>query len=247
MHTILRSLPALLLATIAHSTLPAFADVASDGASTLLEETFANCPPGNYNGNPAAGPGKIKTWRGPVENLFGSFEIIEASGLPAPLLSALAIRDTAGTRDQAPSLVLTWPPVDAGAPGSVVVEFHYKILPPSTDVPGKPRHYRADILAGGAWSKAICNVILEQGQIRLHDGQKASSLGPCKAGQWQSLRLEVDTSARTFNLSIDGRLLANRLPWINPGNPAFASLTIRADMSPTDRNGDPVLLLANLK
>lgn len=216
----------------------------AEAGSLLLDESFAGRETGPYRGT-GAGAAKIKVWAGPPEQAFGSFELVEDAEGRAGVV--LAVRDSSAGRDQAPAFICEWPMVPAGAEGEVVIEFKYKVVPPAPSAGGSPVRYRADILVGGAWGKAVCNVLLENGQIRLHDGSKIEVAGRYESARWQSLRLVVDMSGRAFSLSVDDRLLANRYPWVNAANQGLGGFTIKADMSPTDREGGVVLLLSDLR
>ncbi|AHF93987.1 hypothetical protein OPIT5_02155 [Opitutaceae bacterium TAV5] len=216
---------------------------ATAGTGILIEETFIGKTPGAFNGAPS-GKGKLGVWRGPVDHLFGSVEIITDDDTSS---SVLAIRDTGPDANQGPSVRIDWPPVKSGDAGTVVVEFKYKTLPPASDADASSANYRTDIYIGGAWAKAIATIVLERGRIGLHDGKKVTTLGRYIPNRWQSFHLEVDTAARTFSLKIDDRPVANKLPWVNQESPGFSNVSIRSDMSPTARNGEIVLLLSDLK
>ncbi|MFA6962117.1 MAG: hypothetical protein WC205_15285 [Opitutaceae bacterium] len=213
-------------------------------AGTILKEDFSKSPVGSFRQPIMEGGASLKTWNGPKEGTWGSFEVIEDKECTGG--RALAIRDLSSVRDQAPSVLLDWPKVPAGSPALVLIELKYKIVPPPSRADGTSGAYRADILVGGSWSQAICNVIMENGQIRSHDGKKATVLGKYVPMRWQTLRMEISTKEKTFSLSVEGRLLANGLPWVNENNPSLGGLVIKADMSPTERAGDIVLMISDL-
>lgn len=221
----------------------ALAPLSLFGAGTLLDESFEGRQEGVFRGASANGS-VIKVWSGPPEGPFGSFELVRDADLSKGL--ALAVRDMAAERERAPALVLEWARVAAESKLGVVVEFKYKVIPPAPGPDGAAGRYRADIHVGGAWKNAICNVILENGQIRLHDGSSASVAGRYVPNQWQTLRLEISSAEKTFDLSVDGRLLANGYPWVNHSNPGLGNVTIKADMAASDRSGETVLLLSEL-
>lgn len=217
---------------------------ASADAGVLLVENFKGREVGPYQGLDA-GASRVNVWRGPKDGFFGAFELIKVADNPSG--PVLAVRDSAAGANQAPALILDWPAVAAGSSGAVVVEFRCKVIPPSPAAEGASGHYRVDINVGGSWAKAIANVILEKDQVRLHDGKKAATVGKYPRDQWNAFRLTVDMAERTFSLSMNDRLLANGIPWVDGETPGFKSVSIKSDMMPIDHAGEVVLLLSDMR
>ncbi|MDR1283270.1 MAG: hypothetical protein LBK99_20980 [Opitutaceae bacterium] len=231
----LAAFPSILACVSINAAIPAVR------AETLIEESFRGKTPGIFY-DASFGKGKVRTWRGPAANPFGSVEIITQDD---PATSVLAIRDTGAEANQAPAIIIEWPAIKSGENNIAVVEFKYKTLQPAND---KSRYRTVVYVAGNQAGQSIATILFDDGdRIYLHDGRAHVRFGKYLPGQWQTFRLEVDTGARTCSLKIDDRLVANKLPWINPENPGFGQISIRSDMSPTDRNGELVFLLSDLK
>ncbi len=201
--------------------------LAGHGAE-ILSEVFDDVPEGEISENQA-----ILSWTGPDGEIYGT---IGAEKFAVAAGKALVFRDSIPEADKGPVLNVSWKD-DAPTEGHVIVCWRWTV-----PVNGK---FLSLQFVGQTWDDAAAVFILENGQISVQYGEKDERelLGQYSAGEWRSVKFDFDVKARTFDVYLDDYKVATDLPWQDNGRTIIDLLSIVADFSPNDRNGEPVLAI----
>lgn len=189
----------------------------------------------------------IIAWEGRSEAEFGRFEITdtfpgsESAAAGRDRLNVIAINDNSPDRDKSPSLVFPW---DDRAPQSGRLVVSWDFMVPA----GSP--YLGIHFFGNHWTNSSAAILLSNGRVILHaDKGDASRLrvGSYTPGTWHAIKAELDIDARTLDLWLDGKKVANAVPWLATAPKAPGRLSTVAELSATDHAGAAVLYLDNIQ
>lgn len=204
--------------------------------AVLLDENFEKLHPG-----PIA-PGAhdhIVSWEGTSEREYGYASVAPAPSRAKPggHGNTLALHDLSARSDQSASLLFRWSPAPR-----VSVAWDFLV---EADDPFLGIHF-----LGNNWDDAAAIVLLANGVIHVqHAGGDTDRavIGIYRPGEWRSLRLDLDSSTRTFDLHLDGKKVLSGLGWQRSAASALSVLSTVGDYSTAARDGAAVLRLDNIK
>lgn len=235
--TALINASAMLVALLVTLPLPSLT------AQTLVKENFDSLPVGHV----ASGRyPHIIPWEGPSEREFGRIEITdqfpgsESTATGKDRLNVIAIHDNSPALNKSSSLVFPW---KDKAPTSGRLTLSWEFL-----VPVEPPFLGIHFL-GGSWDSSAAAVLLADGKIILHANKGDTTrltVGAYQPGKWHALKAELDITARTLDLWLDGKKVANAVPWLASAPKSIDRLSTVADFAPVDRHGAAILFLDNI-
>lgn len=224
--------------------LAALAFFPSAQAETLFEVNFAEQPAGELGNTHKLTDhnGSALFWQGPAAKEFGYFSITdgpEAGGGSGKL--ALAFHDNSPERGKAPGFSVQL--ADAPAADAKTLTVEAKLLVP---VAGP---YLGLIGVGkGSWAGAAALLTLSNGKIQTwQPGDVYTTVGAYDPNVWFELRIVLDLAQKTFDVYLNGEKAANAIPWAHTPKDPVNYFECVADLSPTERAGDPALFMETLK
>lgn len=189
----------------------------------------------------------VVAWEGPSAREFGYVQITdqfpgsETATVGKDRLNVLAIHDTSAAPNKAPSLVFPW---KDKAPSSGHLSISWDFL-----VSAQPPFYGINFL-GNSWDGSAAGIILKDGNILLHANKGDSTrlnIGSYKTDTWHTLKAELDIAARTLDIWLDGKKVANAVPWLASAPVTIDRLSTVADFAPVERSGSAVLFIDDLE
>lgn len=213
------------------------AATASLHAASLLDETFEKLPLG-----PVA-PGAhdaIVPWEGPAEREYGYVSILPApaAATPAGQGKTVALHDNTARPDHSASLTFRW----EAAAASVSVAWDFLVV--------SEQPFLGIQFLGNNWEDSAVIVVLSEGAIQVqHAGGDSdrATIGTYKPGQWRSIRVDLDPTAKTFDAYLDGKKVLAGYDWQRSAKAVPSSLGVVGDYSASDHQGEAVLHLDNVK
>lgn len=201
--------------------------VASARGEVLIQQNFEQADKFPTGPQPA---GTITAWEAGEDGPLGSIAVATVKTPTGPTRAA-AISNVAHKENRAPGLLLAWPEAKSG-----MVRVEYRFMTP-IDGPFYSVHY-----FGGSWKTAAAILIMKDGQCTLQYGEKDAriSLGRYAPNVWYALRCDFDITARSVDVFLDGKKLANQLPWQSDAR-TISGAELYAEFTRVDHGGAPVL------
>ena len=189
----------------------------------------------------------MRFWSGAPVNTWGEI-LIEPlpSGVVDSPKKALSVF-TNSTNPQAPdgsrfapSIVIKTPGFGAGGQTKTAV-YSLRFLIPID------QKYRADIHFGGSWDSNATILMLGSNNLKALIRGTPTSVGEYVANVWQELRVEFDCENKSYSIFLNGKTLAEGLPWNNPKLSSIESLGIFPGEMPVDQDRTAVFYIEKIE
>lgn len=218
-----------------------WAPLLAQAEEVLLKENFDRLPVGRVL---AGKYPHIVAWEGPSRQ-FGwvgiTDEYPQSAAAPKDHLNVIALYDRAAEKNKAPSLQFRWENKDP-KPGKQTLSWDF--LAPM-DKPFMAIHF-----LGSNWSNSTAAILLSDGNIILHADQGNASrlrIGTYKVGIWHTIKVTHDIAARTLDVWLDGKKVANAISWLAAAPNTIDRLSTVADYAAVERDNAAVLYLDNIE